>query len=82
MSLFMPSQISNFDNLEGVIRISGWPLLHVGWNYRAIPQTQILVEEADWLKRKDKDSPVEKKPETPKEPPQDPPRYSKTMRLE
>jgi type IV secretory pathway TraG/TraD family ATPase VirD4 len=68
MSLFMASQISNFDNLEGVIRISGWPLLHVGWNYRVIPQTQALVEEADWLKKKEKDNPVEKKLEPPAEP--------------
>jgi type IV secretory pathway TraG/TraD family ATPase VirD4 len=66
MSLFMPSQISNFENLEGVIRASGWPLLHVGWSYQNIPQTQALVEEADWLKKKEK--PVDKKPEPPAEP--------------
>ena len=67
-SLFMPSQISNFENLEGVIRISGWPLLHVIWNYQAIPQNQALVIEADWLKRKEKPAAVEKPLEPPAEP--------------
>ena len=64
----MPSQISNFENLEGVIRISGWPLLHVIWNYQAIPQNQALVIEADWLKRKEKPAAVEKPLEPPAEP--------------
>ena len=59
MSLFMPSQIVNFENLEGVIRASGWPLLYVKWNYRPIPQGEALVDEADWLKKKDK--PVEER---------------------
>jgi type IV secretory pathway TraG/TraD family ATPase VirD4 len=73
-SLFMASQISNFENLEGVIRISGWPLLHVIWNYQAIPQDQALVIEADWLKKKENPAAAEK-PQVKKE---DPPRYSKT----
>jgi len=75
MSLFMPSQISNFENLVGVIRISGWPLLHVGWNYRPIPQEQALVVEADWLKKKEKPAAAEK----PKVKDEDPPRYSKVI---
>jgi len=74
MSLFMPSQISNFDNLEGVIRVSGWPLLYVCWNYNPIPQTQAIVDEADWLKKKEK---IEKSTENPVVKKEDPPRDSK-----
>jgi len=53
-ALFTSTEIAHFDNLTGVIRISGWPLLKVGWSYHAIPQGNNLVEEADWLKRKAK----------------------------
>jgi len=74
MSLFMASQISNFENLEGVIRVSGWPLLHVIWNYQPIAQDQELVIEADWLKKKEKPAAAEK----PQAKEEDPPRYSKT----
>jgi type IV secretory pathway TraG/TraD family ATPase VirD4 len=78
MSLFMPSQISNFENLEGVIRASGWPLLYVCWDYKTIPQTQALVDEAEWLKKKEKPTIGEK----PKVKDEDPPRYSKLWNLE
>ena len=53
-TIFSPSEIADFDNLIGVIRVSGWPLLWEKWSYQQIPQTYLLVEEADWLKRKDK----------------------------
>jgi len=52
--LFLPSEITNFENLTGVIRASGWPLVRARWLYKEIPQDQPLVDEADWLKRKDK----------------------------
>ena len=53
-TLFLPSQISHFNNLSGVIRISGWPLIPAYWTYKAIPQEKLLVDEADWLKKKGK----------------------------
>ena len=53
-TIFSPSDIADFENLIGVIRVSGWPLLWEKWPYQQIPQTYPLVEEADWLKRKDK----------------------------
>lgn len=61
MPLFMPSQISNLENQGGVIRVSGWPLLHVQWNYSPIPQDQPLTVEADWIRQKDK--PVVRQPQ-------------------
>jgi type IV secretory pathway TraG/TraD family ATPase VirD4 len=76
MSVFMPSQISNFENQEGVIRASGWPLLYVQWNYQPIPQTQTLLDEADWLKKKEK--PFERK----SEPPEDPPGHNRVWNLD
>ena len=51
--VFLPIQIVHFDPLEGVIRVSGWPLLHVRWPYKQIPKDSPLIEEAEWMKRKD-----------------------------
>ena len=70
--VFMPSEITNFQNLNGVLKVSNWPLIVVRWLFKAIPQDQPLVEEADWLKKKEKPS-VEVKPVIK----EDPPRYSK-----
>jgi len=56
--LYLSSEISHFDNLNGVIRVSGWPLLNVHWEYKPIPQEQLVTDEADWLNKKEK--PIEK----------------------
>ena len=50
--IFLPSEISHFENLTGVIRVSGWPLLKVQWPYQEIGQRYKLVEDADWVKKK------------------------------
>ena len=71
--VFMASEISNFPNLTGVLKVSNWPLIVVRWLYKAIPQDLPLVDEADWLKKKEKPAAAEK----PKIKEVDPPRYSK-----
>lgn len=69
-ALFTPTEISHFENLSGVIRISGWPLLNVQWQYKAIPQKNKLIDEADWLMRKNNS--FEKSKEPPNEPLEEP----------
>ena len=44
--MFMPSEIAHFKDLNGVIRVSGWPLLRVEWTPKLIPQSSPLIEEA------------------------------------
>src|SRR5476649_1528040 len=52
--LFTASEIAHFPNLDGVMRVSGWPLLDLRWPYRPIPQTKPIVVDANWINRKDK----------------------------
>jgi hypothetical protein len=47
--LFTASEIAHFPNLDGVMRVSGWPLLDLRWPYRPIPQSKPVVVDADWL---------------------------------
>ena len=44
--VFLPSEIVKFKDLNGVIRVSGWPLLRVEWQGKKIPQDSQLIEEA------------------------------------
>jgi type IV secretory pathway TraG/TraD family ATPase VirD4 len=51
---FLPSQISNFPDMEGLFRLSGWPVAHLIWPKTEIPQTAKVVEEAAWVNEKAK----------------------------
>ena len=75
--LFLPSEISNIQNLNGIVKVSGWPVITARWLHNAIPQDQPLVDEADWLKKKEKPTTEDK----PKEKEEDSSRNSKTMEL-
>ncbi len=44
--MYLPSEIAHFKDLNGVIRVSGWPLLRVEWQGKKIPQDSPLIEEA------------------------------------
>ena len=52
--VFMASEISNFHNLTGALRIGNWPVAKVTWQYHAIPQVYPRVEKADWVNEKAK----------------------------
>jgi type IV secretory pathway TraG/TraD family ATPase VirD4 len=51
-SLFTPTEVANFHNLQGVLQVSGWPLLMFYWVYRPIAQKARLVEAAAWVSKK------------------------------
>jgi type IV secretory pathway TraG/TraD family ATPase VirD4 len=51
---FLPSQIANFPDMEGLFRLSGWPVAHLAWPRTKIPQTAAVVEEAAWVNQKAK----------------------------
>jgi len=50
--VFLASEISNFPDLSGVLRVSGWPVALLRWPLKAIPQFNPLVKEADWTAQK------------------------------
>jgi type IV secretory pathway TraG/TraD family ATPase VirD4 len=58
--VFMPSQIANFPNLAGALRVSGWPVAYLQWPFKPIPQDEALIEPADWLNQKAEIKPVSK----------------------
>ncbi len=47
--VFLPSQISNFKNLSGVLRVNGWPLAFLTWPLIQIQQKVKLSLDADWV---------------------------------
>jgi len=49
---FLASQISNFPNITGVLRVSGWPAMYLRWPLRPIPQQEPLIVEANWVSQK------------------------------
>jgi hypothetical protein len=51
-AVFTATEVSHFENLSGVIRLSGWPLFRVQWPYTPIPQKVVLVEDAEWMSKK------------------------------
>jgi len=44
----LPSQIQSFHPLEGILRIAGWPLLHLRWPYQAMPSGAPAVHPDKW----------------------------------
>jgi hypothetical protein len=58
--VFMASQIANFNNLSGALRVSGWPVAYLQWPFKPIPQEEALIEAADWLNQKAEIYPVSK----------------------
>jgi type IV secretory pathway TraG/TraD family ATPase VirD4 len=50
--MFTPTEIANFNNLEGVLQVSGWPLIRFWWDYQPIAQKVRLFEPASWVSQK------------------------------
>ena len=48
-SLLLPSQISNFKTLNGVLRVPGWPSALLEWPYTKIPNSNELKIDAKWV---------------------------------
>ena len=44
----LPSQIQSFHPLEGILRVAGWPLLHLRWPYRGMPPGAPAVDPDTW----------------------------------
>jgi hypothetical protein len=44
----LPSQIQSFHPLEGILRVAGWPLLHLQWPYRAMLSGVPAVDPDTW----------------------------------
>ena len=61
--VFMASEISNFDDMTGVLKVAGWPVAQLTWPVKPIPQTYPRLTEADWVNKKTKldDLPDDKK---------------------
>jgi hypothetical protein len=50
--MFTPTEIANFDNLCGVLQVSGWPLIKFFWKYQPIAQKARQHEPAAWVGQK------------------------------
>ena len=50
--MFTSTEIANFNNLEGVLQVSGWPLIRFWWRYQPIEQKVKLYEPASWVNQK------------------------------
>ena len=75
--LFLASEIANFPDLTGVLKISDWPCAKVTWEIVPISQEYPRVVEADWVKEKAKlddlpDDDNQKGTETPPDKPKPP----------
>jgi len=69
--VFMASEIANFPDLTGVLKMVNWPVAKVTWPLKAIPQKYPRVVDASWVNQKatlDDLPPPEKKKETPPPP--------------
>ena len=50
--VFMGSEIANFPDLTGVLRVTGWPVAKVTWPLKPIPQKYPRVVDAGWVNKK------------------------------
>ena len=50
--IYLPSEISNFDSMVGILKIPGWPLAKLKWPLNNIPNHNPIKEDADWVNEK------------------------------
>jgi len=46
---FLPSEISNFEDLTGVLKVPGWPIAKLKWQVSKIPNSEPVIVDADWV---------------------------------
>lgn len=47
--LFLPSEISNFEVLSGVLNVSGWPIAKLKWPVHKMPNDNPVTVDAAWV---------------------------------
>ena len=52
--VFLPSEIANFPDMTGVLKVSDWPVAKLKWDIEPIPQTYPRIIEAAWVNEKAK----------------------------
>lgn len=51
--IVLASEISNLEDLHGILRVPGWPVAFLTWPLQKIPRISTLLIEAKWVSKKE-----------------------------